>query len=48
MNCPSCKGKGEYLLQVDSMPNPYPVKCDYCNGTGKVNRSLFYKWFSRR
>lgn len=49
VKCPVCKGKGEY--DTDSNFNNekiiYPVKCTYCDGTGKVSKSQTYTGIRR-
>ena len=45
-NCPVCKGRGEYHTITNALFAHeiilYPVKCDYCNGTGKVTKGQLY------
>jgi translation initiation factor IF-1 len=33
-------GKKEYELKDYFTKQPYPVKCDYCNGTGVVDKEV--------
>ena len=44
VKCPQCKGKGEYnsIQKHQGIEFDVPVKCDYCNGTGKVDKGATY------
>lgn len=44
VRCPACEGKGEYDTESTWGKENiiYPVKCTYCDGTGKVSRSQTY------
>lgn len=39
--CPQCEGKKEYITEVNKIQ--YPVKCTYCDGTGKVPKQAIIK-----
>jgi len=49
VKCPVCHGKKEYNVESDSFKNPdgskvvYPVDCDVCNKTGKVDKHYTYQ-----
>jgi len=39
VKCSICGGKGEYITHSDTFDCDYPVKCQDCNGTGKITKS---------
>ena len=43
--CPVCNGqKQKEVISIwDEKTIQYPVKCDYCNGTGNVSKGQLYK-----
>lgn len=40
VKCPQCNGKGEY--DVEDKRGNYPVKCTYCDGSGKIEKAATY------
>ncbi len=44
VKCPVCNRKREYNTIQDHQGLKFdvPVKCDYCNGTGKVDKGATY------
>jgi DnaJ-class molecular chaperone len=44
VKCPQCGGKGEYISiqKHQGLKFDVPVKCTYCDGTGKVEKSATY------
>jgi DnaJ-class molecular chaperone len=42
--CPVCNGKKEYDTESEFNKEKlvYPVKCSYCDGTGKVDKGATY------
>ena len=44
VKCPQCNGKGEYnsIQKYQEIEFDVPVKCDYCDGAGKVPKTLTY------
>lgn len=42
VKCPCCKGAGEREAKDVFTGKAYPTKCDYCDGTGKVPKTVTY------
>jgi DnaJ-class molecular chaperone len=45
VKCPVCKGKGERQIAIEEkgkVTGSYPAKCDYCNGSGSMPKSMTY------
>lgn len=49
VKCPKCQGKGEYNTESNFNGETiiYPVKCNLCNGIGKVEKSATHTGIRR-